>query len=668
MPLLTPDEIARWRELYPTLPLEGDAPTGAMQAAPALAAPAISTGQAPPSLAAPNSISARLEQLAAESKAREAAMGQGPGFGVKDALALGIAGAGDAASRIAAIKRGGGGPGATNTFGAMLEARQKAETQRAAGVMEERKFQATVLNQIGQSNSRDLENRQKAYAILADTLKNPAATEEDRQSAADEAIGFLAQNGQDVTATSRVFKGMIRRPEIALLVGDYAKAYDPKNEDDQKRWKLLESEIFALTFSGPEGVAKIPERIKSVVAAKVGPEVTKAVLETARNLRGLPEFKNGIPISVLYDKFIGKYGEAGAKAYIDFLQGQLVVGAEGQTKYQNLQTAMTDAGFKGLDVAGKAQAAGAVRAAEQAQTLQPEVRDLLKGRGIVNPDPKNPVDAAAIDAAIKEVEVARPAAKAGATRRAELAPDIVAGEAARAGAVATAQEPSQARVAAATGREAATRAQEFAQKKPVGAKDRAGYVDITALQQTGDVVQPPAGITQGDLDKSGRYAFIEDKQKEALRGLRRSEGLLGSVLGFADRSITATTGEAAIRQVVDFKTNEYLARNPVAKTFVETRDAFLGSIARDLGGERGVLTDRDIERVRKAIPGPWDTVATKDLKKALIADLIATSRNALIAEVTGQSPAGHRRQLAELLDAIEKVQSPGLEIESIRRK
>ena len=668
MPHLTPEQMRQLTDEEWAAYLRehaGAAPSGSPALAPS--APAISTGQAPPSLAAPDSsITAQLQDVLLKERAREAALSQAPGFGVRDALALGIAGAGDVASHLSAIRHGRGTP--TNTFGDLLQARQKAEQARAAGLQESQKFQAEVLNSIAASNSRNIEDRAKAYAIVGDVIKSGAASPETIEKAIDEASGFMAKSGQDARMFGGLMRSLVRdgQSQVAVMLADYAPVFKSTDEHDQRRWKALEATTFSLVANGKPKEAM--ERIQAVVSGKLAPEVGAAAMETARNLRGHPQFKNGIPMAVLYDKFAGKYGPRGAQPFIDYLMGQLAPDEAARAKLADFRTAMVDAGFVGLDVAGAAQKAGAVRAAEQAETLQPEVRDLLKGRGIVNPDPKNPVDAAAIDAAIKEVEVTRPAVKAGATERAKLAPDIVAGEAARAGAIAAAQAPSQIQVAAATGQTAATRAQEFAQKKPVGAKDRSGYVDIQALQETGDLVQPPAGITQGDLDRSGRYAFIEDKQKEALRGLKRSADQISNIMGMADRVITARTGEDAIRQVINFKKEEYLVRNPAVKAFVDMRDAFLGNIARDLGGERGVLTEQDIGRVSKGFPSGWDTIDTKNLKKALIADVVAIGRVALIAEITGQPTKVHRRQLSELLDALEKIQSPGLEIESIRKK
>lgn len=68
---------------------------------------------------------------------------------------------------------------------------------------------------------------------------------------------------------------------------------------------------------------------------------------------------------------------------------------------------------------------------------------------------------------------------------------------------------------------------------------------------------------------------------------------------------------------------ENIAQNePSIALYNDTKNFFMSNISRQLGGERGVLTDRDIERVNGLFPQQSDTKEVGRRKTALIKNLI----------------------------------------------
>jgi hypothetical protein len=194
---------------------------------------------------------------------------------------------------------------------------------------------------------------------------------------------------------------------------------------------------------------------------------------------------------------------------------------------------------------------------------------------------------------------------------------------------------------------------EAALDAPAPAKKRADHAHVGVLMQTGELQQPPHAATNRDVD-TGPYVEVNDEQKKMLTGLKRAENITVGLFALADKTITATSPATVAAQVGNFKRAEWLRDNPLAATYAETRKAFLGNLSREVGGERGVLTDRDIERVAGAIPGEWDTVEIKNLKKALINDIISGARHAKIMEIAGRPSemATFQSQVQKRLDEL----------------
>lgn len=72
-----------------------------------------------------------------------------------------------------------------------------------------------------------------------------------------------------------------------------------------------------------------------------------------------------------------------------------------------------------------------------------------------------------------------------------------------------------------------------------------------------------------------------------------------------------------------------------AKTWGKEKKLFLGNLARGLGGERGVLTDRDIDRIDKALPDNIDTEFIRNEGRAIIMGILAEKRGNLVKKMRG---------------------------------
>jgi hypothetical protein len=91
-----------------------------------------------------------------------------------------------------------------------------------------------------------------------------------------------------------------------------------------------------------------------------------------------------------------------------------------------------------------------------------------------------------------------------------------------------------------------------------------------------------------------------------------------------------------LRNATGFQTKE-------EANFDSQRTLLFNKIARDLGGEKGVLSDQDIKRVEKSLPSYTDSIAQKRAKMAAIYDLLndrLTVEGGNVAEVTDADPLG----------------------------
>lgn len=118
------------------------------------------------------------------------------------------------------------------------------------------------------------------------------------------------------------------------------------------------------------------------------------------------------------------------------------------------------------------------------------------------------------------------------------------------------------------------------------------------------------------------------KARLAVEELKVSTNLLNALGGYADKLITAPDWQSAATQGATLWTGAFTRANADAAVFADQREALLGVFSRQIGAERGVLTDRDIHRIDKALPNFRDTKEVKDKKMALLKSMIQVNREA----------------------------------------
>ena len=140
---------------------------------------------------------------------------------------------------------------------------------------------------------------------------------------------------------------------------------------------------------------------------------------------------------------------------------------------------------------------------------------------------------------------------------------------------------------------------------------------------------------------------LEMKQKMA--DLDNVNVLVDEIQGLTDNLITAKNGFEAIKQGAALQVGVLTRSNNAAKVYQDTRQAFLGILSRQLGGERGVLTDRDIFRISGALPQFSDTRAMKDFKIASLRLIIATAIDAKKRGLSGEPADPQLKKQMELM-------------------
>ena len=193
-------------------------------------------------------------------------------------------------------------------------------------------------------------------------------------------------------------------------------------------------------------------------------------------------------------------------------------------------------------------------------------------------------------------------------------------------------------------------------------EERAKHIDIAAFRKDLSLVQPPPGTRRKDLETSGQYAFLrpEGKTEEKAAGLKQAKVLVDNIFMLADRVITAETPGKALVARGTLPTKAFFRMNPEAAAYQADRDAFTGNLSRELGAERGVLTNQDIDRIGRGLPAFSDTAVVRDLKKAVIYDVLGVARHNVIAQATGADTGPYKTQLRALLDRLDKIETGDL--------
>lgn len=128
------------------------------------------------------------------------------------------------------------------------------------------------------------------------------------------------------------------------------------------------------------------------------------------------------------------------------------------------------------------------------------------------------------------------------------------------------------------------------------------------------------GIVEGDIDKvMESYNSIPEGFKGPIEGWLK--GNPGYLMQMGGKEIKPGTINPKTKKPYTDKEIEMAKGSPIVQ-YEDTKKFILGNISRVLAGEKGVLTDKDIDRIEKAFPTKLDTPGTAASKMAQIKDFI----------------------------------------------
>ncbi len=158
--------------------------------------------------------------------------------------------------------------------------------------------------------------------------------------------------------------------------------------------------------------------------------------------------------------------------------------------------------------------------------------------------------------------------------------------------------------------------------------------------------------TQENLAQRKRLGTLKGAAPQALADLQNTQAIVDELKGLSDKLITANDAPSALSQSVKL-TGQAFARTKgtgeLAAAYQDKKQAFTGILSRTLGGEKGVLTDRDITRIVTALPGFRDTAALKDFKNSTVQRLLDTAVEAKRSLIEGRPPNPEIRQSLDSL-------------------
>jgi len=188
---------------------------------------------------------------------------------------------------------------------------------------------------------------------------------------------------------------------------------------------------------------------------------------------------------------------------------------------------------------------------------------------------------------------------------------------------------------------------EVKRDQPLGG-EATNYIDPNTLRAAHPALTENQAITGG-------FVKVTPKQKESLDELGPVANVIDTLIAYSDRLITAKTAPEAIAQGARLTAGAIAKSNALAAAYNDSKEAFTGIISRSLGGEKGVLTDRDIKRISNLLPNFRDTVAIKELKNTFFRTALESAIQQKKNVITGQlDPAQARKEGAAKIDAMFK--------------
>ena len=189
---------------------------------------------------------------------------------------------------------------------------------------------------------------------------------------------------------------------------------------------------------------------------------------------------------------------------------------------------------------------------------------------------------------------------------------------------------------------------------------RTNIISVKALRGDNAIVHPPAGITKADMRK-GDYIEISDVQMAAFNKLNTARGQAKLAFNDIRPYIKATSGAEAVKQAGELAYRGYAKGDlPEIRAYVAMKDALASIMARFV--EVGVLTNTDVTRWSKSLPGLTETKGSFAAKERIFNELYGIASEAMKDSLLGTDPAKlaekYQGKLGTLLNSAEKTATP----------
>lgn len=181
---------------------------------------------------------------------------------------------------------------------------------------------------------------------------------------------------------------------------------------------------------------------------------------------------------------------------------------------------------------------------------------------------------------------------------------------------------------------------------------------LTNLRNPETLEPLPYGTTAEEAQTMGAIR-VSQKNVDTLKDLDNTDVLINQIDAITKRLMSATSPVEAISGGALKKAGAITRMAPLASAYNDQKSAFLGVISRTMGGERGVLTDRDISRIENSLPGFTDTRQLRDYKISTIKNLMGVAKQAARAKLVGGDvdTSAMRAQIDRQLDELEGIKT-----------
>lgn len=178
---------------------------------------------------------------------------------------------------------------------------------------------------------------------------------------------------------------------------------------------------------------------------------------------------------------------------------------------------------------------------------------------------------------------------------------------------------------------------------PVPIQSAMGYINNIPYIDVGNLAANQLPLAQAYSAQSGIPLLSKEdatRLKEANGVFNSADALVSTLESTAQKVITSSSTLGAAADWAKIKWGSLTRSNPDAQIFEQTRDAFLAQLSRATG-EKGVLTDQDVQRIKNAVPTSYETMDTAAAKIAQLRQVYNDIKaGAINAYIGSKSPSG----------------------------